>query len=460
MAAFEVNRRKIVFGIGIAAALAPLPGWAKTTPPVPAAPHGSMLGTDFGIIADDEIDQSALFQKAVNAASGVGVPLVLVGGRYVASNVKIPYGCTILGAAGAAEINAPRDEPIFVADDQPGIVLENLNFQGYIQEDSKSAIDGRSGLLAFRNCDGLRLTALRLGTGHGNGIYLENCSGRLTGSDVTNFDATAIFVINSHDLVIAQNRVANCRNGGIRIWRDQAGVDGTIVSANHITDIEARAGGSGQNGNGINVYKADEVVISDNVIARCAFSAVRVNTGKNVTIRGNTCTNSGEVGIYSEFAFSGSIIANNIVDGATGGISITNLDQNGHLAVCSGNIVRNIVHKTNPQADDVPYGIYAEAETSIVGNTVENVPGFGIIAGNGAFLRNVVIASNVVSSVAKGIGVSVANAGPVSITGNIISGATENGIVGLNGIEVVSDDLVRDAPKYPNVTIAGNTVAG
>jgi uncharacterized secreted repeat protein (TIGR03808 family) len=202
------------------------------------------------------------------------------------------------------------------------------------------------------------------------------------------------------------------------------------------------------------------VVISDNVISGCAFSAVRVNTGRNVTIRGNTCTNSGEVGIYSEFAFSGSIIANNIVDGATGGISITNLDQNGHLAVCAGNIVRNIVHKTNPQAGDVPYGIYAEAETSIVGNTVENVPGFGIIAGNGAFLRNVVIASNVVSGVAKGIGVSVANAGAVSISGNIIAGASENGIVGLNGVEVVSDDLVRDAAKYPNVTIAGNTVAG
>ena len=456
MPRFELNRRRLLVGLVAGAATAPLPAWAKAA--APAAPT-SLSGADFGIVADGEADQSALFQKAVNAASGAGLPLVLAGGRYVASNVKIPFGCTISGAAGAAEINAARDEPIFVADDQPGIVLQHLNFQGYVQGSGSGKINGRSGLLAFKNCDNLMLTALRLGTGHGNGIYLENCSGRINGSDVTNFDATGIFAVNSHDLILAQNRIANCGNGGIRIWRNEAGADGTIVTANHIADIAARDGGSGQNGNGINVYKADEVVISDNVIDGCAFSAVRVNTGKNVAIRGNTCTHSGEVGIYSEFAFSGSVIANNIVDGATGGISITNLDQDGHLAVCSGNIVRNIIPKAAPQPDDVPYGIYAEAETTIVGNTVENVPGIGIIAGNGRFLRNVLIAGNVVFTVRKGIGVSVDDgSGAVEITGNIVSGVTENGIVGLHGIEMVSDDLARDAAKYPNLAISGNTV--
>jgi hypothetical protein len=36
------------------------------------------------------------------------------------------------------------------------------------------------------------------------------------------------------------------------------------------------------------------------------------------------------------------VIANNIVDGAAQGISMTNFDSSGPLATCTGNIVRNI----------------------------------------------------------------------------------------------------------------------
>jgi len=41
------------------------------------------------------------------------------------------------------------------------------------------------------------------------------------------------------------------------------------------------------------------VIVSDNHISDCAFSAVRINTGKNCQIRGNVCLGSGETGIYS-----------------------------------------------------------------------------------------------------------------------------------------------------------------
>ncbi|HEV7719031.1 MAG TPA: TIGR03808 family TAT-translocated repetitive protein [Arsenicitalea sp.] len=448
-------RRHFLTGLLALGALAPAAAFAQSSA---AIKRGTLLGSDFGIVPDGEADQSALFQKAVDAAATAGLALVLAGGRYTASNVQIPAGCTIIGAAGAAEINAARDEPIFVADGQPGIVLQNLHFQG-ISQDS-GAGDGRSGLLAFKGCENLQLTGLRLGTGHGNGLYLDGCSGRITGSDFTNFQAAGIFAINSRDLTFAQNRVTNCGNGGILIWRDEAGRDGTIVTANHISEIYARDGGSGQNGNGINVFRADNVIISDNVIDNCAFSAVRVNTGKNTAIRGNTCTNSGEIALYSEFAFSGSVIANNIVDGAAGGISITNLDQGGRLAVCTGNIVRNILPRSAANPDVTPFGIYAEADTTITGNSIDSVPGIGIVGGVGTFLRNVVIASNVVSGVHIGIGVSVVDgAGAVQVSGNIVSGATEHGIVGLRWNDIASDDLVRDAGKFPGVVVSGNTVA-
>jgi uncharacterized secreted repeat protein (TIGR03808 family) len=252
--------------------------------------------------------------------------------------------------------------------------------------------------------------------------------------------------------------VFNCGNGGIRIWRDESGKDGSMVMGNHITEIYTRGGGSGQNGNGINVFRADNVIISDNAIDNCAFSAVRINSCNNTAIRGNTCTNSGEVAIYSEFAFSGSVIADNIVDGASGGISITNLDQGGRLAVCTGNIVRNILPHSVSNPNAVPFGIYAEAETTISGNSVDTVPGVGIAAGTGEFLRNVGINGNVVSGAETGIAVSVADgAGAVQVTGNIVSGAG-HGIVGMRWDEIASDDLARDAGKYPHVVVSGNTV--
>ncbi len=62
--------------------------------------------------------------------------------------------------------------------------------------------------------------------------------------------------------------------------------------------------------NGINIFRADEVIVSGNHISDCAFSAVRLNATNNTHITGNTCLASGEVAIFSEFSFTGSVIAN------------------------------------------------------------------------------------------------------------------------------------------------------
>jgi len=201
------------------------------------------------------------------------------------------------------------------------------------------------------------------------------------------------------------------------------------------------------------------VLVADNVIENCDFSAVRANTTRNVQIRGNACSNLREVAIYSEFAFSGSVIASNIIDGAAAGISITNFKEGGQLAVCSGNIVRNITPNSPTNPDVTPYGIYAEAETSITGNTVQSVPGVGIAAGYGAYLKDVLIADNVVTDTETAIGVSVADgAGAVRIAGNMISGAKQHAIAGMKWNDVASGDLVADAAQFPNVSIEGNVV--
>jgi uncharacterized secreted repeat protein (TIGR03808 family) len=203
------------------------------------------------------------------------------------------------------------------------------------------------------------------------------------------------------------------------------------------------------------------VIVSDNQISDCSFSAVRVNGSKNCQIRGNTCLGSGETAIFAEFGFSGSVIADNVVDGAAMGISITNLDHGGHLATCTGNVVRNITASSTTNPDTKAIGIYAEADTVIASNTIETVPGTGIAVGYGPYVRNVIVSDNVVTGAVTGIGVSVVqqqSPGPVRIDGNIISGAAQP-IVGMEWDKVVSTDLIADAANYPNITVGSNTIS-
>src|SRR5580704_8284943 len=83
-----------------------------------------------------------------------------------------------------------------------------------------------------------------------------------------------------------------------------------------IEGVMNKAGGSGQWGNAINVFRADNVIVRGNRIRNAAFTAVRGNAASNLQIVGNTCSGLGEVALYAEFGFEGALIANNVVDGA------------------------------------------------------------------------------------------------------------------------------------------------
>ena len=168
--------------------------------------------------------------------------------------------------------------------------------------------------------------------------------GEVTGNIVSAADV-AIFSLDARGLRIAGNTVRGAGNGGILVWRSAPGDDGTLVIDNRIEDVTARAGGSGQYGNAVNIFRADNVIVRGNRIRNAAFSAVRGNTASNLQIVGNTCTGLGEVALYAEFGFEGALIANNIVDGAALGVSVTNFNQGGRLAVVQGNVIRNLTQQ-------------------------------------------------------------------------------------------------------------------
>jgi uncharacterized secreted repeat protein (TIGR03808 family) len=268
-----------------------------------------------------------------------------------------------------------------------------------------------------------------------------------------------IFCLDARGLEIVHNVVTDCANNGIQVWRSAPGEDGTLVASNRVERIAAKGGGSGQNGNGINVFRAGGVVVSGNRIADCAYSAVRANAAGNVQIVGNSCTRAGEVALYAEFGFEGALIANNLVDGAASGIAVTNFNDGGRLAVVSGNLVRNLFRREAEPVDKRGIGISVEADAAVTGNVIEGAPTAGIVAGWQRYLRDVSITGNLVRTAGVGILVSSdSDAGACLISHNMISGAADGAIRVMDGDGVPKGpDLVAAEPPMPGrLAISGN----
>lgn len=443
MITLKPSRRQAITGLASLLAAPPLVGRA-------AADDVNPLDYGVELLADG--DQSAAMQAAIDAAAESGRDVRLPPGEFTVGNLRVPGGLRLIGTSRDTTLVNSDGQPIITIVNGRGTVIDGVSFHSTTTDAVLLLEEGVEAAL-IHNC---------MFSGNGIGIRASVAAATIDTCTFIELGDAAVHSVNSNGgMMIRGNRVVRCGNAGFRIWRDAKGPDGSIVTGNIVSDIDWVGGGNGQNGNGVNVFQADGVIVSDNVFNDCAFTAVRVNGGRNNQIRGNTCYNSGEVAIFSEFEFSGSVIADNIIDGAATGIDITNLDTGGYLATCTGNIVRNILPKSAVNPDTVPVGIYAEADTIVANNVVENVPGVGIAAGYGPFVRNVSINSNVITGANIGIGVTVVNdpkVGKVHVSDNLISGATVAGIAGLEWQNVVSTDLAADAGRYPHVTVTDNTI--
>ncbi len=440
----KLTRRHLLVGLGA----------AVLSPSVRAQ---SLDGGALGLVRDSADDQSAILETAMNQAVADGRPLFIPAGNYRVGNLLAPSGLRMHGVPGRSLLTSAGTGPILRLSGSAQVSLQSLGFVGAADESATEVADG---LIVIDASSDIAIEGCSFSGGRSHGIAIRDAAATISGSAFSGHGLAAIFSLDSRGLMLTGNRISRCANNGIQIWGSENRHDGSIVTGNSISQIGWSNGGNGQNGNGINIFRADDVVISNNQMADCAFTAVRLNSTNNVTVSGNVCRASGEVAIFSEFAFSGSVISNNVIDGAATGISVTNLDSGGHLAVVSGNIVRNITARSEVNPDTRPVGIFAEAETIVSDNVVENVPGVGILAGWGSFLRNVSVTDNVLYAVQIGIAVSVAEQpGPVRVAGNLISDPLDHGIIGMAWLDIASDDLVRDAAKYPHVTLEDNVIA-
>ena len=432
-------------------------GEAQTMPGRELGARAEIEATSLGLRPNAAEDQTQIFQRAIDQAAAARAVLRLPPGVFRAGSLRLPSFAALAGVAGATRIVMSGGPSTMSAAGS-----DHIGISGLVLDGGGIPLPERRALLHFARGRALRIANCEIVNAGRNGIALEAIDGEVTGNIVSAADI-ALFSVDARGLRIAGNNVRGAGNGGILVWRSEPGDDGTLVIDNRIENIKNEAGGSGQYGNAINVFRADNVIVRGNRIGNAAFSAVRGNAASNLQIVGNTCTGLGEVALYAEFGFEGAVIANNIVDGAALGVAVTNFNQGGRLAVVQGNLIRNLSARRPPGTDPndaAGVGIGIEADTVVTGNVVENAPHAGIAAGWGSYLRDVAITSNVVRNADFGITVSVApGAGAAVIADNMISEVRNGAIVGMEWKKPVTGDLAKDgAARYAQLSIGGNRV--
>jgi len=432
---------------------------AAATLALPVSARASVLdGSAFGLKPGAPEDQTRALQRAVETAAGSRMPLRLAPGAYKVGEVRLPANTQIMGVRGATRLVFQGGTGCLIAPRADMVTLSGLVIEG-----NGRPLPEKRGLIVLEHGRGVRLEDCEIAGSSHNGIVLEGIEGLVRGNTVSGVAKAAIVALDSRGLTLTQNTIRSAANNGILVWRTIAGDDGTIVEGNRIEEIGARDGGSGQNGNAINVFRAGNVTITGNRIRGAAFSAVRANGAANVAVTGNNCASLGEVAVYIEFGFEGAVVANNIIDGAALGIVATNFNHGGRLANIHGNIIRNLVNRrpagTDPH-DVAGVGISAEADAAISSNVIEGAPTAGIQLGWGQYMRDLSVTANVIKGSPVGIAVSVVpGAGQALIADNLVQGASVGAVVGMEWKRPVTGDMAREGVgRFAQLSVSGNRV--
>jgi uncharacterized secreted repeat protein (TIGR03808 family) len=375
-----VGRRQILLG-GLGLGLAT----TAAGPRVSAAREETDLAafSTYGVVpAGGELDQTATLQLAADQAAETGLPLFLPAGIYSTSRLTLKSGAQIEGVPGRSILRYRDGGALLTLEG-----AENVRLAGLVLDGASKPLGDGSALLTAVEAKHLDLFGCRFVGSAENGLRLSKVSGWIKDCEIGDIGKAGLFSEDAAGLEIAHNHVRDCGDNGILVWRSTPGEDSTIVSANRIERIAAKSGGSGENGNAINVFRAGSVLVNGNRIADCAFSAIRANSGSNCQIIGNSCARLGETALWAEFAFEGAVIANNLIDKAASGIAVTNFNEGGRLAVVQGNLIRNLFLRKDAVPNGV--GIAVEADSVVTGNVIEGSIAYGIVIGWGQYLRDV-----------------------------------------------------------------------
>lgn len=419
--------------------------------------------------SDPVAARTLTIQQGCVDAARKGAAYVPEAGILTVYPLQLPEGARLVGKQGKTILRSVGDMPVLVGKNLRSALVETIVFHG----NNARPADPLSGLLYFEDVEQFQLHGLEIAGAGGVGIFNSGSGGEVFGCSLHDIGEAGYHSLDGRGVEFGRsgdgNRVHNCGNAGVRIWTSAAWkLDGSRVRNNEISAIRADGGGDGQNGNGVNIFRAADVVVENNTIDNCAFSAVRNNSGKDFVARGNRCSNSGERAMYAEFDFKNATFENNTITSSAAGLSLTNFDRKRNVG-CGGRAVGNQISHlldkapdsdwaADPAANAAKVGIEAEGDILVEGNTIVGPLRIGIECGFGAALRAVICRDNRISGADYGIAfTALAPAGPsTNISNNHIVDAVKARIVATQYGEVLGGDLFGRASGIPAVYLGVN----
>ncbi|WP_294536725.1 TIGR03808 family TAT-translocated repetitive protein [uncultured Rhodoblastus sp.] len=406
--------------------------------------------------------------EGIGAAALAGRPFRLPPGVTTTYQLLLPEGAHLIAARGGSTLRLGYRGPL-VANRGP---LSSLTFEGVTFDGAHLPIDSAFGLLTLTDVANVTIEdcILRDTT---TALMQKRCGGTVRASTFEDLSGTAIFDDHCAGVTIDGNRIRRCGDNGIHHWSTGSPRhDGSRIRHNVITDIDCRSGLLGLYGNGIRIAECGPVAIEDNVVERCAYTAVRNTGGREILVKRNRCRGFGEKAMYAEFGFRDATFIDNVIEDCGAGISATNYvgPGNGAGALIAGNVVTGI-RPSHPDPEFGPRmnwlcGVEGEGDVRILGNTVAGSPWFGVLAGFFDARNNVSVEANRLIDNEYAIGFAVQESperpsGPCSIVENEMRGSKKANIVAMFQTDVVSGDLALPGAKniYNRVEIRGNRIA-
>jgi len=202
--------------------------------------------------------------------------------------------------------------------------------------------------------------------------------------------------------------------------------DGAVLVATEVEQLEVvKCTVLGASGDGLALGRVSGR-IADCDVSGCRNKALVAEDPRGLEVARDRIHDCGDIGVLVRRSNAGetgsALIAENVIDRVATGIAVDG-QVGARLAVVQANLIRNLFFRKT--VDPRGSGIAVEADGVVTGNVIENVPGFGIVAGRVRHLRDVRVTENIVRNAYIGIGIPAHRpAGSALITGNLISGAS------------------------------------
>lgn len=398
---------------------------------------------------------------------------------------------------------------ILKIDSASEVEISGVNFDASYIPTAPSPITVTWAALYAVSSNRIRIEKCRIFASSGPGVFFDSCGtqpsftppsvwwpyGEPNGADVGFKDSTGtvidseifscfdggIAASRSPGLMVKNNVIRAIKGNGVSIshwdFTSRTGPDDTSlfysqfsatrIEDNFISDIEViNSSSTGQEGNGVTAWLANNVIVANNIIRYCRFSAVRFNASTAVQATGNNCYALGETALYSEEPDGSyvpgshpvqSVFSHNSVNQCQAGITVTNFVFNNagnRLSVVNGNIVRNC---HTPEGRGL--GISVSGDVSVTGNVVECCDEAGISLGVNGNTRDILATGNVVRNCLWGIAAAT-DGGEVLINSNMINVAnpTTNGIVRAVYSGTTTYGPALPNASYPRVKVNANDV--